>query len=92
MAKTKDLKQSCAVEIERRMLRTLLDKMNEFYEDPANQCHEVKKSANIFIIDVLLYFQMHSAVKLYFSSVSRLEYTGVIFLGMANRQNPILPI
>lgn len=36
MAKTKDLKQSCAVEIERRMLRTLLDKMNEFYEDPAN--------------------------------------------------------
>lgn len=55
------------------------------------QCHEVKKSANIFIIDVLLYFQMHSAVKLYFSSVSRLEYTGVIFLGMANRQNPILP-
>ena len=58
----------------------------------ACQCHEVKKSANIFIIDVLLYFQMHSAVKLYFSSVSRLEYTGVIFLGMANRQNPILPI
>lgn len=37
MAKTKEIEKSCAVEIERRMLKTLLDKMNEFYKDPANR-------------------------------------------------------
>ena len=37
MAKAKEIEKACSVEIERRMLRTLLDLVNAFYEDPVNR-------------------------------------------------------
>lgn len=37
MAKTKEIEKACSAEIERRALRTLLDLLNAFYEDPENR-------------------------------------------------------